>query len=99
MKLSSTEQKIAATLLAGSVLLLPMIAAAHGGVDDGDGGVVDPDGHHAGASALMKAGSPAWLGLLFVSIALMSALSYGVWKFLQVAPPKKAAPATKETPK
>ncbi len=86
MKHTITSQQLTTTLLATAVLLLPVIALAHGGVDDGH---VDADGHHAGASELLHAWSPQWWGLLAVSTILTSGLSYLVWKYLQVEPPKK----------
>lgn len=88
MKHISTTQQLTTTILAAAVLLLPVIALAHGGVNDGDG-VVDADGHHAGASELLRAWSPRWWGLLAVATLLTSGLSFLVWKYLQVELPKK----------
>ena len=90
MKIKQQRQQFVAAALASAVLVLPLVAMAHGGVSDGD---VDADGHSEGASALMKAGSPRWLGLLAFSVLSIGGLSYGVWKYLQVAPPKKIEPA------
>ncbi len=95
-----TSQQLTTTLLASTLLLLPVIALAHGGVDDGDAaGPLDADGHHVGASELLIAWSPKWWGLLAVSTLLTSGLSFLVWKYLQVVPPKKSIPPTTETPK
>lgn len=57
--------------------------------------VVASDGHtdhtHApGASSILEPGSGAWWGVMFVSLLLMSLLSFGVWKYLQVAPVQSA---------
>jgi hypothetical protein len=91
-KFNYTPQLVRATLLASAVLAIPMIALAHGGVDDGhiEEVIVDTGTHSAGASELIKAWTPRWWGLLLTSTLLTSALSYGVWKYLQVVPPKKA---------
>lgn len=98
-KFHYTPQLLGATLLASAVLTLPLIAAAHGGVDDGhiEEVVVETGTHSAGSSELLKAWTPRWWGLLIVSSALTGALSYGVWKYLQVRPPKKSV--TADTPK
>lgn len=88
-------RKILIHMLVASSLLLPAFALAHGGVDDGDG-VVDPDGHHAGASALLVPFSGRWWGIMATAIILMSALSFGVWKYLKVETPKSETPAKKE---
>lgn len=93
MKHIATSQQLGTTILAAAVLLLPVIALAHGGVDDGDG-VVDADGHHAGASELLVALSARWWGLLAVATLLTSGLCFLVWKYLQVSLPKKAISAT-----
>ncbi len=71
-------------LLATGNWQLVTIASAHGGVDDGH---VDASGHALGASALLKAFSPQWWALLLVALLITSALSYFMWRFLQV--PKK----------
>ena len=46
--------------------------------------------HAPGASSILVPGSSAWWGVMFVSLVLMSLLSYGVWKYLQVAPVQSA---------
>lgn len=89
------KRKIITHTIAAAVLLLPALALAHGGVDDGDG-VIDADGHHAGGSELLKAWSSHWWGLLAVSSLLTSGLSYLVWKYIQVAPVKKTAASAPE---
>lgn len=92
MKSNSNLQLLRATLLASAVLAIPMIAMAHGGVDDGhiEEVIVDTGTHSAGASELIRAWTPRWWGLLLTSTLLTSALSYGVWKYLQVRPPQKS---------
>ncbi len=89
-------KKIITFTLAFTVLTLPALVLAHGGANDGDGATIDTDGHHAGASALVVAGSAAWWGLIVVSAILMSALSYWVYRYVQVAPVKKVTPETKK---
>ena len=86
------KKKILINTLALTALILPAIVAAHGGVDDGH---VDADGHTEGASSLVTAGSVAWLGLMAVSLLLMSALSYWVYRYTQVPPVKKSIPENK----
>lgn len=91
MKSHPHLQLLGATLLASAVLAVPLIVSAHGGVDDGDAEVVAGTvAHHAGASELLKAWTPRWWGLLLTSALITSALSYGVWKYLQVRPPEKS---------
>lgn len=90
MKSNSNLQLLRATLLASTVLAIPFIALAHGAVPDGHVEVAEAVAPSAGSSALIKAWTPIWWGLLGVSTLLTSALSYGVWKYLQVAPPKKS---------
>ncbi len=51
--------------------------------------------HSGGASALLKAGEPAWWGLLFVSLLFTGGLSYVMWKFLQI--PKKSSVASPQS--
>jgi len=98
-KFHYNPQLLRATLLASAVLALPLVALAHGGVDDGhiEEVVVETGTHSAGASELIRAWTPRWWGLLITSGLLTSALSYGVWKYLQVRPSKKSV--SPETPK
>ena len=92
MQTYSHLQLLRATLLASAVLAIPLIVSAHGGVDDGhiEEVVVETATHSAGASELLRAWTPRWWGLLITSGLLTSALSYGVWKYLQVRPPQKS---------
>lgn len=78
--------------------VLPFTALAHG--DENDGHLeptlvvsgTPPTTHKAGSSELLSPGTLPWFGILFVSFVLMALLSYGVWKYLQVTPPKKDKP-------
>lgn len=86
-----TAQQFTAAACASIVLALPIIALAHGEIDDGHvEAAADMATHSAGASELIKAWTPRWWGLLLVSGGLTSALSYGVWKYLQVRPVQKS---------
>lgn len=84
------KRQIFVHTLAAAAIMLPFLAFGHGGEDDGhvEEAVVKTT---AGASALLKAFSPQWWGLLVVSAILTAALSFGVWKYLQVPVPKKNA--------
>lgn len=81
-------KKIVPHLAAMSILILPLVARAHGGVDDGDA-QVEANGHHVGASALMKAFSPLWFGLLVTFGSITIVLSYIVYQYIQVTETKK----------
>lgn len=86
-----TAQQFKAAALASIACSLPIVALAHGGVDDGHvEEVVDMATRSTGASELIKAWTPRWWGLLITSTILTSLLSYGVWKYMQVAPHKKS---------
>ena len=85
--------KVLIHTLAFSALVLPAIALAHGGVDDGH---IEADGHSDGTSALLVAGSVRWFGLLAFSTLLTALLSYGVYRYIQVAPVKMSKPEIKE---
>lgn len=72
--------------LALAALTLPILALAHGGVEDGhveDVVAVQPA---AGASALLLPWTTAWFGLLAVSTLITSLISYGVYRYVQVPP-------------
>lgn len=86
--------RIAAFLLPPTTsYLLPTVSLAHGGVDDGHVEEVVTTVAPSGASALLKAFTPEWWGLLVVSILITALLSYLMWRFLQVAPYKKSETA------
>lgn len=91
-----TTKKILTHVLAGAALFIPMAALAHGGVADGH---VDADGHAVGSSELLRPWSPRWWGLMAFALAAMSALSYGVYRYIQVAPVKPTPPKTPEEKK
>ncbi len=76
--------------LALSVLVLPAIAIAHGGIDDGHvEEAVVVSSAPAGASALLRAWSGQWFALLFVSSIITAGLSYWVYRYIQVPPVEK----------
>ncbi len=92
-----TQQQITAMLCAAAVLTLPLLVSAHG---EAPGAPTDGHGHAAGGSELLKAWTPRWFGLLAVSSTLTAGLSYVVWRYIRVIPPKKtAAPAATEDKK
>lgn len=92
------KRQIFVHTLAAAMMLLPFIVLAHGGEDDGhvEEVVVKTT---AGASALLKPFSSEWWGLLAVSSVLTAALSFGVWKYLQVPNPKASKKSPEATPK
>lgn len=90
-------KKIITHTLAFGVIALPVIAFAAGGHDANE--APHADGHNAGAPAIVSPGSPAWYGLIAVSVLLMSALSYWVYHYIQVAPVPKMTPKTKSDEK
>ena len=81
-------QKIGATALGASLVFVPMIVRAHGGVDDGDG-AVEGDGHHAGESALLDYNNIRWWYVLATAILLGAGLSRLVYGYLKVPPVTK----------
>lgn len=76
--------------------MLPLVASAHGPVADGQ---VHVDGHALGTSSLLVPLSPIWWGLMIFSLVFMSALSYGVYRYIQVAPVKPFPPKKSEEKK
>lgn len=86
-------QKVVATTVASTLLLLPLIVRAHGGVDDGDGTdiilPVDASLHEVGADELLSPSDPRWWYLITVSLLLIALLSRIVRKYIQVETPKK----------
>lgn len=86
-------KKVITHTLAFAVITLPVIALAAGGHDANE--APHADSHEVGTSAIVIAGSTAWWGLIAVSTILMSALSYWVYHYVQVAPVKKITPENK----
>lgn len=74
--------------------LLPVIALAHGGVEDGHPEEAIPVAvaHVTTAPELLIPGSINWFALLAVSILITSALSYGVYRYIQVPPVETKKP-------
>ncbi|GEM_PF-3039198 len=87
MKHTITPKYITSLVVLGFFTAVPFVALAHNGVDDGDMPVTDV--HQAGGAALMKAFSAQWWTVLGVSLVIMAALCYGVWRYLQVPPVMK----------
>ena len=84
--------------IAFALLTLPAITMAHGGEDDGHiEEVVTLATQPAGASALLRAWSMQWFGLLFVSSLITALLSYWVYRYIQVAPIEKKEPEEKKS--
>jgi hypothetical protein len=90
-----TTKKILAHSLALAVLVLPAVALAHGGVDDGHVEAV-VDTRPTGASALLVPMSLPWIGLLAASSVITAGLSYWVYRYIQVAPVGKSKPEEKK---
>ena len=78
-------KKIITHTLVLAILTLPALVFAEPGHD------ANPGVHKSGAPVPVYAGSVAWWSLIAVSVVAMSALSYWVYRYIQVAPVTKAS--------